>query len=54
MAYDAVLKNQVWLQTDQQCRRYNRNSHVLNLHFDIDLEHSNLIFPQNTLAYDAA
>ena len=28
-AYDAVLSNQVWLQTDQQFRRYNRNSHIL-------------------------
>ena len=26
--YDAVLSNQVWLQTDQQLRRYNRNSHI--------------------------
>ena len=29
LAYDAVLLNQVWLQTDQQFRRYNRNSHIL-------------------------
>ena len=28
-AYDAVLWNQVWLQIDQQFRRYNRNSHIL-------------------------
>ena len=27
--YDAVLSNQVWLQTDQQFRRYNKNSHIL-------------------------
>ena len=26
---DAVLSNQVWLQTDQQFRRYNRNSQIL-------------------------
>ena len=25
--YDAVLASQVWLQTNQQFRRYNRNSH---------------------------
>ena len=29
LAYDAVLSNQVWLQADQQVRRYNRNSHIL-------------------------
>ena len=28
-AYDAVLSNQVCLQTDQLFRRYNRNSHIL-------------------------
>ena len=28
-AYDAVLSDQVWLQTDQQFRSYNRNSHIL-------------------------
>ena len=28
-AYDAILWNKVWLQTDQQFRRYNRNSHIL-------------------------
>ena len=28
-AYDAVLSNKVWLQTDQQFRRYNRNSYIL-------------------------
>ena len=27
-AYDAVLSNQVWLQTDQKFRRYNRNSYI--------------------------
>ena len=27
--YDAVLSNQVWLQTDQQFRRYSRSSHIL-------------------------
>ena len=28
-AYVAVLSNQVWLQTDQQFRRYNWNSYIL-------------------------
>ena len=28
-AYDAVLSKHVWLQTDQQFRRYSRNSHIL-------------------------
>ena len=28
-AYDVVLTNQVWLQTDQQFRTYSRNSHFL-------------------------
>ena len=29
LAYDAVLSNQVWLQTNQQFRRNNRYSHML-------------------------
>ena len=29
LAYDAVPPNQVWLQTDQQLRRYSKNSHIL-------------------------
>ena len=29
--YDDVLSNQVWLQTDQQFRRYSRNNHINNL-----------------------
>ena len=29
LAYDAVLSNKVWLQTDQQFRRYIRSSHIL-------------------------
>ena len=28
-AYDASLPNQVWMQIDQQFRRYDRNSHIL-------------------------
>ena len=27
-AYDAVLSNQVWLQTDQQLRRYSKNGNI--------------------------
>ena len=30
-ACDAVLSNQVWLQMDQQFRRYSKNSHILIL-----------------------
>ena len=29
------------------------NHYILNFHCDLDLEHSNPIFPQDTLAYDA-
>ena len=29
LAYDAVLSNHVWLQMEQQFRRYNRSSHIL-------------------------
>ena len=29
LAYDAVLSNQIWLQTDQQFSRYSKNSHAL-------------------------
>ena len=29
MAYNAVLSNRIWLQTDQQFRRYSRNVHSL-------------------------
>ena len=29
LAYDAVLSNQVWLQTNQQFRWYSRNNHIL-------------------------
>ena len=28
-AYDAVLSNQVWLQMDQQFRRYSKNSLII-------------------------
>ena len=29
LAYDSVLSNQVWSQTDQQFGRYSRNNHIL-------------------------
>ena len=29
LAYDSVLSNQVWLQTDQLFKRYSKNSHIL-------------------------
>ena len=29
LAYDAVLSNQVWLQTDQQFIKHKRNGHIL-------------------------
>ena len=29
LAYDAVLSNKVWLQIDQQFRRYSKNNHIL-------------------------
>ena len=57
-AYDAVLWNEVWLQTDQQFRRYNTDSHIfiitISHHCDFDIEHSEPIFLHDTLAYDAA
>ena len=55
-AYDAVLSNQVWLQTDQQFRKYNRNTYILNIspHCDLDTEPSEQISLHDTLAYYAA
>ena len=29
LAYNVVLSNRIWLQTDQQFGRYSRNSHIL-------------------------
>ena len=56
--YDAVLSNQVWLQTDQQLRRYSRSNHnyfdYIRPQCDLDTEHSEPIFVHDTLAYDAA
>ena len=56
LSYDAALSNQVWLQTDQQFRRYNRNSHILIvLALPVALTlNTEPIFLQDTLAYDAA
>ena len=57
-AYDAVLSNQVWLQTDQQFRRYNTDSHIfiitISHHCDFHIEHCEPVFLHDTLAYDAA
>ena len=39
LAYDTVLLSQAWLQTDQQFRRYSRNSHIfycISPHCDLD------------------
>ena len=39
-AYDALLSNQVWLQTDQQFRRYRKNSpfyHYIRARCDLDI-----------------
>ena len=57
LAYDAVLSNQVRLQTNQQFRRCKGNSHILcyiSPRCDLDTEHSESIFLLDTLAYDAA
>ena len=55
-AYDAVLSNQVWLQTDQHFRRYSRNSLIfgyISPRCDVDNEDIETIFLQDTLAHDA-
>ena len=54
LAQDAVLSNQVWLQTNQHFRRYNRNSHILIIspRCDLDNEVSEPLFLHDTLAYD--
>ena len=55
--YDTVLSNQVWLQTDQQFRRYSENTQILiiqALAVTLTLEHSEPIFLHGTLAYDVA
>ena len=54
-AYDAVLSIQVWLQTDQQFRKYHKNkSYFGYISPYLDIEHSEPIFLHDTLAYDAA
>ena len=56
LAYDAVLSNQVWLETDQQLRRYNRNSHILIIlapAVTLTLNTVNQFFLHDTLAYEA-
>ena len=35
--YDGVLSNQVWLQMDQQFRRYSKNSHIFSLTSDLEI-----------------
>ena len=53
-AYDAVLGNQVCLQTDQEFRRYGKNSHIFHIspHCDLDIEDSVPIFPHDTSPHD--
>ena len=47
-AYDAVLSYHVWLQTDQQFRRYSKTSNILIInispHCDFDIEDSEPFF----------
>ena len=49
LVYNAVLSNQVWLQTDQQFGRYSRNSPI---HCDLDIEDSEPSFLPDTLPHD--
>ena len=46
LAYDAVLPNQAWLQTDQHFRRYNRKSYFdyISPCCDRDIDDSEPIF----------
>ena len=58
-AYNFVLLMHVWLQTDQQFRKYSRNSLFFFLNYispksDLDNEESETIFLCDTLAHDAA
>ena len=54
LAYDAVLSNQVWLQTDQQFGRYSRKSYFdyISPHCSLDTDDSEPIFPHDTLPHD--
>ena len=49
LVYNAVLSDQVWLQTDQQFGRYSRNSPI---HCDLDIEDSEPSFLPDTLPHD--
>ena len=54
-AYDAVLSNQVWLETDQQFKRYSKNSHILvikALAVTLTLKIMNQFFPHDTSPRD--
>ena len=53
LAYDAVLTNQVWLQMDQQFRRYSKNKSYFDYvspRCDLDIEDSELIFSAQHIA----
>ena len=55
--YDAVLSNQVWLQMDQQFRRYSKKIVIfvyISPHCDLDIQDSEQIFPRDTLAHNNA
>ena len=54
LAYDTLLPNQVWLQIDQQFRRYSKNSHILIIrpHCDLDTEDIEPIFLHDTSPHD--
>ena len=54
LAYDTSLPNQVWLQIDQQFRRYSKNSHILIIrpHCDLDTEDIEPIFLHNASFHD--
>ena len=56
LASDAVLSNQVWLQMDQQFRKYSRKSYsdYESPHSDLDIADSEPIFLHDTLVRDAA
>ena len=51
LSYDAILPNQIWLQTNQQFRRYNRKSYFdyISPRCDLDIEHNEPIFLHDTL-----
>ena len=53
-AYDAILANQVWLQTDLQIRRYSRtrNFYYVSPCCDLDTDDSEPIFLHDTSPHD--